>query len=313
MLTSFYNQAQHAEYDFQKRHAKKWFSEQNNAVVWKQSLTQASELMQKWSPNPSSSSQPKEQQDLSCTQPDTDFMHLALYIFSSAAFGIPISFFPNGNETPGSLNFFANTATPKQGFTYTFPNALNFITFHIMAHTFLNFMIPPWLNSFLARIWQTARNHTNARKDFTAYLRAIISTAKTDEGVKNDTLVSLIAAGEREKALLKSKGEEADKFLDMENIMGNLYVFAIAGHETTARTLNFALVLLALNQDKQDVLLADIDEVFAGESKDPIEWEYQKVFPKFKKALFVMVSAPIAQIEIYTHEFLFFFLCSWRV
>lgn len=43
--------------------------------------------------------------------------------------------------------------------------------------------------------------------------------------------------------------------------VGNIFVFLIAGHETTAHTLGFLLGLLALYPDKQDKLVQHIKEV----------------------------------------------------
>jgi cytochrome P450 len=52
----------------------------------------------------------------------------------------------------------------------------------------------------------------------------------------------------------------------------------LAGHETTANTLHFSLIFLAMHRDSQKRLQQDIDKVFQGK---PIEqWVYEEHFPK---------------------------------
>ena len=43
--------------------------------------------------------------------------------------------------------------------------------------------------------------------------------------------------------------------------VGNIFIFMVAGHETTAHTLTFILGLLALYPDVQDKLVQHIAEV----------------------------------------------------
>ena len=46
--------------------------------------------------------------------------------------------------------------------------------------------------------------------------------------------------------------------------VGNMYIFLLAGHETTAHTLAFALTLLALYSEHQAVLHAEAEGVMGG-------------------------------------------------
>lgn len=45
--------------------------------------------------------------------------------------------------------------------------------------------------------------------------------------------------------------------------MGNIYVFLLAGHDTTAHTLAFSLMLLAIYPEIQEKALQEIDAVIA--------------------------------------------------
>lgn len=70
--------------------------------------------------------------------------------------------------------------------------------------------------------------------------------------------------------------------------MGNLFIYNVAGHDTTAYTICYAIYMLAAQPDVQNWLGEEIDSVFAG--KDGVEtWEYEKAIPKFKRCLALMV------------------------
>ncbi|KAL2196193.1 cytochrome P450 [Corynascus similis CBS 632.67] len=58
------------------------------------------------------------------------------------------------------------------------------------------------------------------------------------------------------------------------DIIGNAFIMIVAGHETTANTLHFALVELATNPSTQRRLQQEIDALFGD--TDPSTWEYEK-------------------------------------
>jgi cytochrome P450 len=62
------------------------------------------------------------------------------------------------------------------------------------------------------------------------------------------------------------------------DLLGNAFVLMLAGHETTANSLHFSLVFLAMNWQSQKRLQEDIDKAIQGR---PIkEWKYEEDFPK---------------------------------
>lgn len=52
-------------------------------------------------------------------------------------------------------------------------------------------------------------------------------------------------------------------------IQGNMFIFVIAGRETTATALRFALVLLAVDQETQNWVSKDILEATRSEPIEP--------------------------------------------
>ena len=60
-------------------------------------------------------------------------------------------------------------------------------------------------------------------------------------------------------------------------VMGNLFMFIIAGHETSANSIHFSLLFLALHPQAQRKVQSEIDKIFQGR---PIsEWRYERDVP----------------------------------
>jgi cytochrome P450 len=66
--------------------------------------------------------------------------------------------------------------------------------------------------------------------------------------------------------------------LSDDEILGNAFVFILAGHETTANTIHYSLAFLAMNLKSQRHLQADLDQIFQG--RPPSEWNYDHDLPK---------------------------------
>ena len=78
---------------------------------------------------------------------------------------------------------------------------------------------------------------------------------------------------------LLEKGQTTPKqALTDEEILGNAFVFILAGHETTANVIHFSLLFLALNLSSQRHLQRDLDSIFRG--RPTSEWDYERDIPK---------------------------------
>jgi len=74
------------------------------------------------------------------------------------------------------------------------------------------------------------------------------------------------------------KGTQPSATLTKEEILGNAFIFLFAGHETTANSIHYSMVLLAIHLAKQRHLQADIDSI-VGE-KPISEWSYYEDMPR---------------------------------
>jgi cytochrome P450 len=81
-------------------------------------------------------------------------------------------------------------------------------------------------------------------------------------------------------ALIRGSGiaDEGAPTAKKSDILGNAFVVMLAGHETTANTLHFSMLYLAMNWVSQKRLQQDLDRIFNG--KPMSEWTYEEHFPK---------------------------------
>jgi cytochrome P450 len=82
------------------------------------------------------------------------------------------------------------------------------------------------------------------------------------------------------QALIRGSGILDDKqsAVQKSDLLGNAFVLMLAGHETTANSLHFSLVFLAMHWQSQKRLQDDVDKVVQGRPME--EWKYEEDFPK---------------------------------
>lgn len=71
---------------------------------------------------------------------------------------------------------------------------------------------------------------------------------------------------------LAEKGQVVQSTLSQTDILGNAFVMIIAGHETTANSVHFALMMLAMAPASQRRLQREVESIF--ENTPPEDWDY---------------------------------------
>jgi len=135
-----------------------------------------------------------------------------------------------------------------------------------------------------------------AVREFGVYMDEILyqerQVRKQDPGSAKPNLISsLVRASDEAK---EAPGVNTSMQLSDEEIKGNIFIFHLAGHDTTANTLAYTFVLLALHPEVQEWVMEEIKEV-VGEEQDP---EYEATYPGLKRCLAVMVRQTL---ESYNH------------
>ena len=157
-------------------------------------------------------------------------------------------------------------------------------------------LFPSWLLRISPN--RSMRDVQTASEDFLAYMRKMIADyqsipdTKGDEMAaptsgRGDLLGSMVRAGKADKSMALTEKE----------IIGNLFVFVIAGHETTAITLQTGLLLLAINPSFQEEVQHEIDGMWATKSADD-DFTYDD-YPKMRVIMALMVRLSIyASLEL---------------
>lgn len=98
------------------------------------------------------------------------------------------------------------------------------------------------------------------------------------EGNDLDLMIALVKGAGITPENVAKGDKAAPQSLTDDEILGNAFVFILAGHETTANSVHFCLVLLASHIRSQRRLQADLDEILRG--RPVSELDYDEIVPK---------------------------------
>lgn len=140
-----------------------------------------------------------------------------------------------------------------------------------------------------------------AVNDFRAYMlkqladeKRLIAEGKPGSGTLMSNLVRASEAdrdtGARvnyERSMIERGAHEA-RGLTVDEILGNIFVFNFAGHDTTAISLAYSVLLLVAHTELQDRISEELN--FYLDTDKSGNWEYEPNFPKLKRCLALLVS-----------------------
>ena len=108
--------------------------------------------------------------------------------------------------------------------------------------------------------------------------------------LQNNMLSVIVKASDNEKNAVR-KDVKSKLHLSEDEITGNLYQFTIAGFDTTANAMAYAVTILAIYPGWQDWIIEEIDQV----SNLNGDLDYERTFPALKRCLALMVSCQFRQ------------------
>ncbi|KAL4749778.1 hypothetical protein BDW72DRAFT_213844 [Aspergillus terricola var. indicus] len=262
-----------SEWAYHHRHSAAAFNDKNNGLVWQESAIQAQEMTAYWEKTFNTS---KGADQFIVPDLREDILKLSLNIICSAGFGVGLPYRPATsatahNDKDSAEDLFRDAATPALGYHFTFCGVMKYMNRSMMTVFVANGLLPKFA----------------AHEDLNRYLHALIEVTEHSEHEKHNLLGRLVAA-RREEQSARSSGSGPG--LSNAEILGNTYIFSFAGHETTATTMRFALPLLAIHQQVQDRLYAELEEALRDQPADPAEWGYSTVFPRLVTPLCVMLE-----------------------
>ena len=244
------------------------FTEKNNHLVWLESLHQAQSMMDGWIG--------KDQVETAALKDvSTQAMRLSLHVISRAGFGVRLQW-PH-EEVSKQI---------PEGHTLTYKEALERLLENIIV-----VMLTPKLilrNS----PFQLHKVANEAYVEWGKYMREMyrdkcleVKKGETREGM--DLMGALVkGAGITAESLSADDNTDPEKASDTTNkqlltddeILGNAFVFILAGHETAANTIHFSILYLAMHWSAQKRLQEDLDSILGD--KPISEWNYDEDVPK---------------------------------
>lgn len=269
------------------------FTEKNNHLVWAETLDQGQAMLNGWLGGSKDSAK-------TISTIAEDAMRLSLYVISRAGFGVRLQW--PGTEVQGnahsekgedgSISSSGVSGDHSMSYTDALGTCLHSIILILVTPRFLlseYSLRSAVLNSSLTAAtteylpFQTTSEAYTSYIEWGKYMNEMFLAKKAEvlagnEGDKLDLMIALIkGAGITPENLEKGKDATPQSLTD-EEILGNAFVFILAGHETTANSIHFCLVLLALNIRSQRHLQADLDEIIHGRPLS--QWDYDEIVPK---------------------------------
>ncbi|KAI4262094.1 MAG: hypothetical protein L6R35_007391, partial [Caloplaca aegaea] len=234
------------------------FNEQKSKFVWAEALRQATDMRQWWE---------RHENGLSSTSDDT--RTLALDVLAYAGF-------------QKSYPFQGKTHQSNQPITYR--DSLSIILQNIL----LIIVLPPFVFRipFLPRRWKrigaAVTYFTEHMHDQVAQEKGLMESGKQGSG----TLISNLVRASEEVGTGTARSNL--KPLSNPEILGNIFVFNFAGHDTTAISLAYSVLLLVAHPEVQDWIGEELRFHLRGEESNG--WDYELSFPKLQRCLAVLVS-----------------------
>ncbi|SLM41142.1 cytochrome p450 [Lasallia pustulata] len=260
------------------------FTEKNNHLVWAESIHQAQAMLKSWVGDDSDAVK-------TIRKVADDTMRLSLHVISRAGFGVRLLWpgVEDGDppvkgrdaQVPGGVA--PSCVAVGRGHTMSYTDALSSLLHRLIAVL----LLPKFLLKHIP--FKVVRNAYESYVEWGKYMnemyqdkKAEVAAGKEQEGM--DLMGALVrGAGLNIDTLNRSpspeKGQKPPKQALTDNeIIGNAFVFILAGHETTANAIHFSLIYLALNLSSQRHLQRDLDCIFHG--RPTSEWDYERDIPK---------------------------------
>ncbi|MCJ1244328.1 hypothetical protein MMC30_001526 [Trapelia coarctata] len=264
------------------------FNERNNGLVWTESLRQAGDMLTSWI----------GRKDKAISSTAKDAKTLSLHVLAGAGLG-KFYTFQSASDILGK----SNSMDYRESLYTILQNAVLVIMFSPRL------LLLPFMPSKLRHVGKAIAEFNSYMMGVLAEEKEMVSQRKPGTG---NLMSSLVRASEEEvhsSTLKPSIGNKLEATnhkhggLTADEILGNMFIFNSAGHETTANTLAYGILLLAAHPEWQDWIAEELDCVLNHENSD--SWNYESVFPRLKRCLAVMFEtlrlySPVLQIPKYT-------------
>jgi cytochrome P450 len=203
----------------------------------------------------------------------TGLRKIAFNILSSIGYGMP-------------TDWTADTKERAKDEKMDYMEALH----HLIEGLLLLVVFPPRL---LKQSWMPKALRQKGEAFYAFFDHSSILLQRERESLKssgtprNNFISSLAAVNDQEADSYEQEGQKNKPAFTKEEITGNLYQFTLAGYDTTANTMAYAVAMVVAYPEWQEWILEEVERV-QKEVTDPKS--YQEVLPKLERCLALMVS-----------------------
>ncbi|KAF8472033.1 cytochrome P450 [Kalaharituber pfeilii] len=239
------------------------FNEKNNQLVWTETVEKTKALLDHWVTPIAPSMEPPDIRTLS-----DDCMRLAFHVISWAGFRLKLTW-PKRVSGKSFDELPSPDKTIEQGHSMSFQSALHYV----LVWIFLLVGAPKlYMQSTPYKPHRTA---WKAFKEWGVYMNEMIAERKREleNGMveTGDIMGALVGAY---YSGVEEKGEKEKPMITKQEVIGNTFIMMLAGHETTARTLHYTIMMLAVHPELQKPLQEEISRIL-GDREPDYERDFQ--------------------------------------
>lgn len=258
------------------------FNERVSETVWEESGRQGAGARAKWMAASASGGVVRSTQD--------DTTRIAFNVLSAAGYGLTFDF--DDVEGQSGLSEADRAAGHRMSYRDSLFLLLNNFFSLIIYHIGRQVGWP------VAAMWGQVREIAVAKEEYAWYMRDMLKTEREKirrgdvpaerarAGEKENLMSVLIRNSEQGSEAGASNAEKSGPVLSDDEVYGTLFIYNLAGHDTTAGALNYAVALLAARPKWQEWLAEEINAVVM---EDQSSLKYATVFPKLHRCLALMV------------------------
>ncbi|KAF1957293.1 cytochrome P450 [Byssothecium circinans] len=226
------------------------FNEQNNVLVWTESLRQGKQMLEYW----------VSAGRTGTTSLAHDVRTLTLNVLAHAAFGKSFNFKAHDDKASivGALG------------PLSYRDALA----SILENAILTVALGPAMIHRLAFV-PRLKHLSEAIHAFKRYMTEMFEENSQHTNARGNLITSLVRASSDSKVITP------------EEVIGNIFVLNFAGHDTTAHSFAFTFMLLAANPEVQEWMAEEINHVAGKTKNDELSYE---LFPRFVRTLAVLLE-----------------------
>lgn len=211
-------------------------------------------------------------------------MTAALYVLSGAAFNLKMSWPTHSVLSFESSELVSPAPAASAEHKLSFQQSLEFLD--LLAFVIL---FPKWVMRYSP--FRGMRHLLTCTEEFVLYVKELISSAEVNNS-KSDLLSAIVRAG-------KSEGEKMA--LSESETIGNMFLFIVAGHETSSNALHTALLMLACEPNIQTQVQEELDAIWA-DKKEGDDWCYETDYPRMRHIIAVVVRTSICALIIFSPQ-----------